>query len=71
MLLLREVERGLRLAGRLAACLTDRRDPARLDHTVVKMLRLRMFAIAAGYEDADEGDALIAFRVATACGRAD
>ena len=68
---MREVERGLGIAERLAACMTDWRDPARLDHTVVKMLRLRMFVIAAGYEDADERDALIAFRVATACGRAD
>jgi len=58
VLLLREVERGLRLAGRLAACMTDRRDPARLDHTVVEMLKLRMFAIAAGYEDADDCDSL-------------
>ena len=58
VLLLREVERGLRLAGRLAACMTDRHDPARLDHTVVEMLKLRMFAIAAGYEDADDCDNL-------------
>ena len=58
VLLLREVERGLRLAGRLAACMTDRRDPARVDHTVVEMLKLRMFAIAAGYEDADDCDSL-------------
>ncbi len=58
VLLLREVERGLGLAERLAACLTDRRDRARIDHTVVEMLRLRMFAIAAGYEDADDCDAL-------------
>jgi hypothetical protein len=58
VLLLRGVERRLSIAARLAACLTDRRDPNRIDHTLVDMLRLRMFAIAAGYEDADDCDAL-------------
>ena len=58
VLLLREVERELGIAERLAACVTDRRDAARIDHTVVEMLKLRMFAIAAGYEDADDCDTL-------------
>jgi len=58
VLLLREVERRLGIAERLAECLTDRRDPERIDHAIVEMLRLRMFAIAAGYEDADDCDAL-------------
>ena len=48
VLLLRGVERRLGIAARLAACLTDHRDPTRIDHTLVEMLRLRMFAIAAG-----------------------
>ena len=58
VLLLREVERALGIAERLAACVTDRRDAAKLDHTLIKMLRTRMFAIAAGYEDACDCDAL-------------
>lgn len=58
VLLLRGVERRLDMAGRLAGCLRDRRDPTRIDHTVEEMLRLRMFAIAAGYEDADDCDLL-------------
>ncbi len=58
VLLLREVGRRLGIAERLAECLTDRRDGARIDHTIVEMLRLRMLAIAAGYEDADDCDAL-------------
>ncbi len=58
VLLLREVERTLGIAERLAGCLTDRRDPSRIGHTVAEMLRFRMFAIAAGYEDADDCDAL-------------
>jgi hypothetical protein len=58
VLLLRGVERRLGIAARLADCINDRRDPARIDHTVEEMLRLRMFAIAAGYEDANDCDAL-------------
>src|SRR5882724_2495151 len=58
VLLLREVERGLGIAAQLAACIPDRRDPERISHGVAEMLRLRMFAIAAGYEDADDCDSL-------------
>jgi hypothetical protein len=54
VLLLRGVERQLGLASRLAGCLKDRRDPDRIDHTIAEMLRLRIFAIAAGYEDAND-----------------
>jgi hypothetical protein len=58
VLLLREAERKQGLASRLAACLRDKRDPDLIEHTLEEMLRLRMFAIAAGYEDADDCDAL-------------
>ena len=58
VVLLREAERRLKLAERLSRCLVDRRDRARIDHEIVEMLRLRMLAIAAGYEDADDCDAL-------------
>ena len=58
VLLLRAVERRLGLAERLAGCLRDRRDPLRIEHPLAEMLRLRMLAIAAGYEDADDCDAL-------------
>jgi len=58
VLLLREVERNLAIAERLVSCLPDRRDRARIDHELVEMLRLRMFLIAAGYEDADDCDGL-------------
>jgi hypothetical protein len=58
VMVLRDVERRVGLAELLAGCLKDRRDPARIDHDLVEMLRLRMFLIAAGYEDADDCDAL-------------
>lgn len=58
VLLLREVDRRLRLAERLAACIPDWRDPESISHGIAEMLRFRMFAIAAGYADADDCDAL-------------
>jgi hypothetical protein len=53
VLLLRGVEQRLGFAARLAACLAD---PAirRIDHPLVEMLRLRIFAIAAGYDDTND-----------------
>jgi DDE family transposase len=58
VLILRDVERHLGLATRLAGCLRDRRVAGRIDHGLEEMLRLRMFAIAAGYEDANDCDKL-------------
>jgi DDE family transposase len=58
VLLLRGVEKALGLAYRLASCMRDRRDPGRIEHPLHEMLQLRMFAIAAGYEDADDCDSL-------------
>src|ERR1700678_1140964 len=53
VLVLRGVEKKLGLAARLASCMRDRRNPERIVHPLGEMLRLRMFAIAAGYEDAE------------------
>ncbi|MGH8309863.1 MAG: IS1380 family transposase [Steroidobacteraceae bacterium] len=58
VLLLREAERKLGIGERLAACLRDDRDPSRIAHTIASMIRYRVFAIAAGYPDADDCDAL-------------
>jgi hypothetical protein len=58
VLLLRGVEKKLGLAARLASCLRDRRKPELIEHSLEEMLRLRMFAIAAGYEDANDCDSL-------------
>src|SRR5258707_12773936 len=58
VLLLRSDEKKLGLAARLAACIRDRRKPERIEHPLEEMLRLRMFAIAAGYEGADDCDSL-------------
>ena len=58
LVLLREAERRLGLAEALAGCIREWRDPERVVHTLPAMLRFRMFAIACGYEDADDCDAL-------------
>src|SRR3979409_853752 len=58
VLVLRGVEKKLGLAARLASCIRDRRNPERIEHSFEEMLRLRMFAIAAGLEDANDCDAL-------------
>ena len=58
LVLLRAAERRLGLAEALAGCIREWRDPERVVHTLPAMLRFRMFAIACGYEDADDCDAL-------------
>src|ERR671914_2489781 len=58
LLALREVERRLGLADRLAACIDDPRAPERVQHGVAEILRFRMLMIAAGYEDGNDADSL-------------
>lgn len=58
LLSLREVERRLDVAGRLAACVDDPRDPTRIMHSVADIVRFRMLMIAAGYEDGIDANAL-------------
>ena len=57
-LLLREVDRRMGLTRKLAACVTDPRDPAKVVHDVRTMLAQRIFAIAMGYEDLNDHDTL-------------
>ena len=58
LLALREVERRLGLAGRLAGCLVDERAPERVRHSLEEIIGFRMLMIAAGYEDGNDADAL-------------
>jgi hypothetical protein len=58
MLALREVERRLDVAGKLAACIDDPRVPTRTLHSAVDIVRFRMLMIAAGYEDGIDANAL-------------
>ena len=58
LLALREVERRLGIADRLAACIDDPRAPERVRHGLAAILRFRMLMIAAGYEDGNDADGL-------------
>jgi hypothetical protein len=58
LLALREVERRLGIASRLAACISDPRAPGRVRHGLDEIIRIRMLMIAAGYEDGNDADSL-------------
>ncbi len=58
VLVLAEIERRLGIAERLARCIADPRAPDRIQHTIAEMIRFRALLIAAGYEDANDCDAL-------------
>ena len=70
VMLLAQADRRLGIADRLAQVIPDGRDPDRVTHLLPDILRARIFAIACGYEDADDLDRLRtdpAFKLA--CGR--
>jgi hypothetical protein len=58
LLVLREVERRLGLADRLAGCLKDPRAPEKVVHRLSEIIRFRVLMIAAGYEDGNDADTL-------------
>jgi len=58
VLFFREVDRRIRLTGRVAEVVRDRRHPSYVRHSMEDLLRQRVFQIACGYEDADDADAL-------------
>jgi hypothetical protein len=70
VMLLAQAERRLGIAANLAAVIPDGRDASRVVHPLADILRARIFAIACGWEDADDLDSLRfdpAFKLA--CGR--
>ena len=56
--LLAEVERKTRIVERFAQCFIDRRDAARIEHTVRELATQRVFGLCLGYEDLSDHDAL-------------
>ena len=58
VLALREIERRLGIADRLAGCLDDPRASARVTHQLADIIRFRLFMIASGYEDGNDATAL-------------
>jgi len=57
-ILLRAIERKAGPAGRLAACMADPRDPAKVQHGPDDIIRLPILRIAAGHEDGLDADSL-------------
>ena len=55
---LAQVDRRLRVAERLAACLDDPRSPDQVVHGLADMIGFRMKMIAAGYEDGNDANRL-------------
>ena len=57
-LLLGAVDQSIGLIRRLADCFTDRRRPELIEHEVQTLVGQRVLAIALGYEDLNDHDAL-------------
>lgn len=57
-LLLREVEAKFRFVEQFAACFTDHRDPDLIEHTVLDLVKQRVFGLCLGYEDLNDHDDL-------------
>ncbi len=58
LLLLPKVDRQQGLTQALASVLRDERDPNRIHHSMLDLMRQRVYQIAAGYEDQDDSDSL-------------
>src|SRR5207247_2884790 len=56
VLLIQQIDRRLGLLEHIAPLLPDGRDPDRIRHTTLSLLRQRVYAIAQGYEDLNDHD---------------
>lgn len=57
-LLLRQIDRRAGLLDAMSAALPDPRDPRYVEHTLVELLRQRVYGIALGYEDCNDATTL-------------
>jgi hypothetical protein len=58
LLPLRAFDEQRRYTARLAECFQDGRDPERVEHSLLELLRYRVYAIIAGYEDCNDAQLL-------------
>lgn len=58
LLLLREIDKELGLTHSIASCIKDERNQSYVDHKVKDIIRQRVYALAAGYEDLNDHDIL-------------
>ena len=54
LLPMRQFDQRIGLTQHFAAALHDPRDPTRIEHTLLEMVRMRVFGIVAGYEDQND-----------------
>jgi len=57
-ILLREIDERFRIIDPMEDCLEDLRSPTHTKHSLVQMVRQRVYQIAAGYEDCNDADFL-------------
>lgn len=58
VVLLEKLERSHKLIARIAGGIADRRDPAKVTHSIEKLLRQRVFLLMQGYEDCNDAEHL-------------
>lgn len=58
LLLLREIDKALKLSDQLAECFDDPRRQTHVQHDLKSMIQQRLMALAAGYEDLNDHDHL-------------
>src|SRR5438034_1591696 len=54
LILLKGIDTHLGLTKRLAACLADERQPAKVRHETIELIRQRVFGLAGGYADCND-----------------
>ena len=70
--LLARLDRSYGYLTRFAGCFRDYRDPERIEHTVLELLRQRTYGLALGYEDLNDHDRLcVDPLLASLCGKKD
>jgi hypothetical protein len=58
VLLVQGIDQQLGMSAALARCLPDARDPAKVQHSLLALVRQRLYQICLGYEDANDADTL-------------
>ena len=57
--LLKAIDRRLGLTERLATCVTEWREPRKVQHSILELLRQRVFGLALGYADCNDAARLV------------
>lgn len=58
LLLIRRADNSLQLSERISSCIEDRRDSRYADHSMLELLRQRIYQVVAGYEDCNDANML-------------